>query len=194
VTGSLPVEFVGSYPDPLVPLHPSRAEFALLGRSNVGKSTLLNALVGRRSVARVSADPGKTTLMNVFRLPACYLLDLPGYGYARRSRTARADFRRLLEAVVRQRPTLTGIVWLLDVRHPPSREDLAIRDLLGRTGRPVLAVLTKADKLSRERRVTALADRAGELGLPADQLILTSGTTGLGIEDLRRSVLAAAGP
>jgi len=194
VTGSLPVEFVGSYPDPLVPLHPSRAEFALLGRSNVGKSTLLNALVGRRSLARVSADPGKTTLMNVFRLPACYLLDLPGYGYARRSRTARADFRRLLEAVVRQRPTLTGIVWLLDVRHPPSREDLAIRDLLGRTGRPVLAVLTKADKLSRERRVTALADRAGELGLPADQLILTSGTTGLGIEDLRRSVLAAAGP
>lgn len=194
MTGSLPVEFVGSYPDPLVPLHPSRAEFALLGRSNVGKSTLLNALVGRRSVARVSADPGKTTLMNVFRLPACYLLDLPGYGYARRSRTARADFRRLLEAVVRQRPTLTGIVWLLDVRHPPSREDLAIRDLLGRTGRPVLAVLTKADKLSRERRVTALADRAGELGLPADQLILTSGTTGLGIEDLRRSVLAAAGP
>jgi len=194
VTGSLPVEFVGSYPDPLVPLHPSRAEFALLGRSNVGKSTLLNALVGRRSVARVSADPGKTTLMNVFRLPACYLLDLPGYGYARRSRTARADFRRLLEAVVRQRPTLTGIVWLLDVRHPPSREDFAIRNLLGRTGRPVLAVLTKADKLSRERRVTALADRAGELGLPADQLILTSGTTGLGIEDLRRSVLAAAGP
>ncbi|HLG05662.1 MAG TPA: ribosome biogenesis GTP-binding protein YihA/YsxC [Gemmatimonadales bacterium] len=194
MTGSLPVEFVGSYPDPLVPLHPSRAEFALLGRSNVGKSTLLNALVGRRSLARVSADPGKTTLMNVFRLPACYLLDLPGYGYARRSRTARADFRRLLEAVVRQRPTLTGIVWLLDVRHPPSREDLAIRDLLGRTGRPVLAVLTKADKLSRERRVTALADRAGELGLPADQLILTSGTTGLGIEDLRRSVLAAAGP
>ena len=194
MTGSLPVEFVGSYPDPLVPLHPSRAEFALLGRSNVGKSTLLNALVGRRSVARVSADPGKTTLMNVFRLPACYLLDLPGYGYARRSRTDRAGFRRLLEAVVRQRPTLTGIVWLLDVRHPPSREDLAIRDLLGRTGRPVLAVLTKADKLSRERRVTALADRAGELGLPADQLILTSGTTGLGIEDLRRSVLAAAGP
>ncbi|MGQ0703392.1 MAG: ribosome biogenesis GTP-binding protein YihA/YsxC [Gemmatimonadales bacterium] len=190
--GALPVEFVGSFPDPLQPLDPSLPEFALLGRSNVGKSTLLNQLIGRRALARVSRAPGKTTLLNVYRLPAGYLLDLPGYGYARRSKQERARFRKLVEATVTRRPGLTGIIWLLDIRHPPSRDDLTVRSLLERSGRPVLPVLTKADKLTRTQRAQAVRARAQELEVPADDLLVTSGATGLGIEDLRESILTAA--
>ena len=186
----LPVEFVGSFPDPLQPLTPPLPEIAFVGRSNVGKSSLMNALLGKKQLARVSSTPGKTQLMNVFRLAPCYFLDLPGYGFAKASKSARESFRRLLERVATQRDSLTGVVWLLDVRHPPSKDDLTIRELLAVSGRPVLAVLTKADKLGRGGRQDALAARARELGMAADELILTSGTTGLGMGDLGESILA----
>ena len=184
-------EFLGSFPDPLHPLDPRRPEIALVGRSNVGKSSLLNALTGRKRLARVSAAPGKTDLLNVYRLPAGYLLDLPGYGYAKRSQTERRRFRALLEGVLRQRPTLSGVVWLLDLRHPPSQDDREIRALLADAGRPALAVLTKADKLSPAQRRVALRERARELGLAEDELLLTSSSTGLGIVELRDSILEA---
>lgn len=187
----LPAEFVGSFPDPLQSLDPKLPEIALIGRSNVGKSTLLNALVGRRALARVSAAPGKTELLNVYRIPAGYFIDLPGYGFAQRSKSVRASFRELLESVVSRRPSLTGVVWLLDVRHTPSRDDHAIRDLLVAAARPVLTVLTKADKLSPARRALALAERARELGMAPRELLLTSGSTGLGIPELRESILNA---
>ena len=187
----LPVEFVGSFPDPLQPLQPPLPEIAFVGRSNVGKSSLMNALLGKKRLARVSATPGKTQLLNVFRLPSCYFLDLPGYGFAKASRGAREGFRALLEGVAGRRDSLTGVVWLLDVRHPPSKDDLAIRELLAVSWRPVLAVLTKADKLGRGARQDALVSRARELGMAPDELILTSGTTGLGIGELSESILAA---
>ena len=187
----LPAEFVGSYPDPLQSLDPALPEIAFVGRSNVGKSSLLHALVGRRARARVSASPGKTELLNVFRMPTGYLLDLPGYGWAKRSKTERTAFRNLLEDVVTRRPTLTGVVWLLDVRHAPSEDDVAIRNLLAQGERPVLAVLTKADKLGTSERARALRSRARELGMATDELLLTSSNTGLGMEELRESILAA---
>lgn len=187
----LPVAFVGSFPDPLQPLDPPLPEIAFVGRSNVGKSSLMNALLGRKQLARVSATPGKTQLMNVFRLPPCYFLDLPGYGFARTGKSAREGFRSLLEGVATRRPSLTGVVWLLDIRHAPSKDDLAIRELLAVSGRPVLAVLTKADKLGRGGQQEALGARARELGMAPDELILTSGTTGLGMGELSESILAA---
>jgi GTP-binding protein len=189
----LPVEFVGSFPDPAVRLDPALPEIAFVGRSNVGKSSLLNSLVGRPGLARVSGTPGKTTLVNVFRLPALYLIDLPGYGFARASKSARAGYRTLLDRFLSERRTLAGVVWLLDIRHQPSSDDLAIQELLTRSGRPVLAVLTKADKLRRGERAGRARELTEALGLHGDQVQLTSSSSGEGIADLGASILAATG-
>jgi GTP-binding protein len=184
----LGASFVASYPDPIVRLDPALPEIALLGRSNVGKSSLLNALTGKKGLAKVSATPGKTRLMNVFRLPSGYLLDLPGYGWAKASQTERAGFRRMLDACLRKRVRMVGVVWLLDIRHPPSEDDYAIQGLLVETGRPALTVLTKADKFPRGQRLAAARARARELGLEASEILITSSRTGEGIRDLRESI------
>jgi GTP-binding protein len=186
------IEFVGSFPDPQVKLEPTLPEIAFIGRSNVGKSSLLNALVGRPGLARVSGTPGKTTLLNFYRMPELYLVDLPGYGFARASKSDRAGYRKLVSGYLRTRETLAGIVWLLDIRHDPSREDLEMQELLVQSGRPVLATFTKADKLTR----SALHDRERELavslGLRPDQIQLTSSRFGTGIPELAASIVAAA--
>jgi GTP-binding protein len=187
----LPVEFVGSFPDPLVLLDPPLPEVALIGRSNVGKSSLLNALTGRRNLARVSATPGKTTLLNAFRLPRFYLVDLPGYGFARAGKAARAGYRRLIERYLLERPTLAGVVWLLDARHEPSVDDRAIGELLVRSGQPVLVALTKADKLTRSAQAERTGVLALALGVQQDQIQLTSSTSRLGITELAESIVAA---
>ncbi len=185
----IPIEFAGSFPNPKVALDPPLPEIVLLGRSNVGKSSLINALFGRR-LARVSNTPGRTALINVFRLPGFYLLDLPGYGFAKVSLKERDRYRALVRGVLKVRSSLSGVLWLLDLRHDPSEDDQEHADLLAARGVPVLVALTKADKLpfgQRQRRHAALI-RA--LGLPAEQVQLTSSTTGLGIQELGESLLA----
>jgi GTP-binding protein len=190
---SVPIEFVGSFPDPLVRVEPALPEIAFVGRSNVGKSSLLNALVARPGLARVSGTPGKTTLLNFYRLPELYLVDLPGYGFARAGKSARTGYQRLMTGYLRARDALAGIVWLLDIRHAPSKEDREMQQLLIQSGRPVLATFTKTDKLTR----SALVERAGELAraleLEPEQIQLTSSRSGLGIADLAGSIIAAAG-
>lgn len=167
-------------------------EVAFVGRSNVGKSSLLNALVGKKGLARVSGTPGKTTLLNVFRLPTFYLVDLPGYGFARASKSARTGYRTLLDGYLRLREPLAGVVWLLDIRRELSAEDLDVGNLLVASGCPVLAVLTKIDKLGRVAIRERTAALAGALDLPDDQLQPTSAVTGEGLADLGESILAAA--
>jgi GTP-binding protein len=188
----LPVTFVGSFPDPLVRLDPLLPELAFIGRSNVGKSSLFNALVGKPGLARVSGTPGKTTLLNAFRLPDFYLIDLPGYGFARADKAARAGYRRLITRYLGERPTLAGVIWLLDVRREPSKDDFEIGDLLIESGRPVLAVLTKSDKLTRTAGAARARELATALGLEQDQVQITSSRSGVGIAELGQSILATS--
>ncbi len=190
----LPVDFVGSFPDPAVRLSPTLPEIALVGRSNVGKSSLLNALTGRAGLARVSATPGKTAHINVFRLPGFYLVDLPGYGFARASKSVREGYRKLVQGYLRRREMLRGVVWLLDVRHMPSKDDIAMQELLIESGTSVLAVFTKADKLGRQAQATQSRAIARALGLDESQTQLVSSETGQGIADLGASILAALNP
>jgi len=189
---TLPIQFVGSFPEALVRVDPELPEIAFIGRSNVGKSSLLNALVGRPGLARVSGSPGKTTLLNFYRLPGFYLVDLPGYGFARASKGARAGYRKLVTGYLRTRPSLVGIVWLLDIRHQPSADDLDMQKLLAESGRPVLAVFTKADKLTRSGLPVRANELAEALGLQQDQIQLTSSESKLGISELATSIVAAA--
>ena len=195
--------YIGSFPRADAPLDPPLPEVAFIGRSNVGKSSLLNALVGRR-IAKTSGTPGKTRALNVFRvdmgrgekgevsepLPSplsLYFLDLPGYGYARAGKEQRADFRRLLRYAL-DRERLRGVVWLLDIRHPPSVDDRTMQDTLAEGERHVLAALTKGDKLSTAQRRDRERELREELGLPADQVIVTSAKTGEGIGELREAI------
>ncbi len=184
---------MGSFPDPLVRLDPEQPEVAFIGRSNVGKSSLFNALVGRPGLARVSGTPGKTTLLNAFRLPGFYLVDLPGYGFARAGKAARAGYRSLITRYLGERPTLAGVVWLLDVRRDPSDDDFDIQELLIGSGRPVVAALTKADKLTRMQGLARTRELAAALGLHQDQVQLTSSKSRQGIAELGQSILATIG-
>jgi GTP-binding protein len=167
-------------------LDPPLPEVAFLGRSNVGKSSLLNALTGRR-IAKTSRTPGKTKMLNVFEVPGLYLLDLPGYGYARASHGERSAFRGLLTHAL-QRQRLGGVVWLLDLRRTLSADDRAMQDALAERGTRVLATFTKADKLARGERVKRERDLRAELGLADDQCVLTSARTGDGIDELREAI------
>ncbi len=175
---------------------------AFVGRSNVGKSSLLNALVGSR-VAKVSGTPGKTRMMNVFAVSgawdvgrsdaprptphALYFLDLPGYGYARASKTDRVSFRRLVHHALR-RERLAGVVWLLDLRREPSPDDREMQDLLAEGGSRVLATLTKGDKVPPGERHRRERDLRAILGVPEDQIIVTSARTGEGVAELREAI------
>jgi GTP-binding protein len=189
---SQPIEFVGSFPDPRVRVEPALPEIAFIGRSNVGKSSLLNALVGRPGLARVSATPGKTTLLNFYRLPGLYLVDLPGYGFARAGKAARVGYRKLVQDYLRGRSTLAGVVWLLDIRRELSAEDREIQDLLVASGRPVLPTITKSDKLTRSAIPVRVEELADSLGMEAAQVQLTSTKSNLGIVELATSIAAAA--
>src|SRR6266566_4098374 len=195
--------YIGSFPRADALLDPPLPEVAFIGRSNVGKSSLLNALVGR-GIAKTSGTPGKTRALNVFLIPnlcteqtagsellrapcSFYFLDLPGYGYARAGKEQRAGFRRLLRyALARER--LRGVVWLLDIRHPPSVDDRTMQDALVEGETHVLAALTKGDKLSTAQRRVREGELRDELGLPEDQVIATSAKTGEGIAELREAI------
>ena len=131
--------------------------------------------------------------MNAYRLPTFWLLDLPGYGFAKADRASRAAYRVMLEKLLRERETLSGVVWLLDIRHPPSADDAEFQTLLSQAGRSVLVVLTKADKLAYAQRAKMSAERAAELRVDLGQIQVVSVKDKLGINDLAESLLSAAG-
>lgn len=156
------------------------------------KSSLLNKLLNRRHLARISSQPGKTQLINFYHInEQFYLVDLPGYGYAKVSKEVQATWGPMIERYLIERTPLALIVQLIDIRHPPSRDDEVMHNWLAHIGRPCLIVATKADKISRgahekHRRVIRTA-----LELPAaDRIILSSADTGLGIEEIWDAIAA----
>ncbi len=124
-------------------------EIVFSGKSNVGKSSLINKLVNRKALARVSATPGKTATINFFRLPECRLVDLPGYGYAKVSKGERDRWASLVEGYFAQERPIALVIQLIDMRHKPTADDLQMVSFLQQTGRPFLVVCTKSDKLNR---------------------------------------------
>ena len=131
---------------------PSGEEFAILGRSNVGKSSFINHVLERQGLARTSRKPGKTSLANFYRIdPTMIWVDLPGYGYAKTSGSERERWSELIRVYGEKRECLTGILWLVDVRHPGVKADLEARAWLERLGLPVFPILTKGDKLTRQQ-------------------------------------------
>ena len=166
-------------------------EIAFAGRSNVGKSSLLNSLVRRKAFARVSKTPGRTREINFFSVNDTFVLaDLPGYGYARISKERKAEWKPLIEGFLRRSPTLRGIVQLIDVRREPSDDDRQMLDLLADVGIPTIICVTKIDKLSKGAVADRIAEIAKELSIDGDQLIPYSAVTGEGRDELAEALVS----
>jgi GTP-binding protein len=167
----------------------SLPEVAFAGRSNVGKSSLLNTLVRRKSFARVSRTPGRTREINFFRVNNTFVLvDLPGYGYARISKAKKAEWRPMIESYLRRTTQLRGLVLLLDIRREPSDDDRAMLDFLAELGVPTIVALTKADKLTKADAREKVAGVSRMLALEPDQVIQFSAQSGEGRVELLEAI------
>jgi GTP-binding protein len=166
-------------------------EVAFAGRSNVGKSSLLNRLVRRKAFARVSRTPGRTREINFFEVNRRFVLvDLPGYGYAKISKERRAEWRPLIEGYLRGSSNLRGVVQLIDARRDPSEDDLQLLDFLSDLGTPTIVAITKVDKLSPNTKAVRIGEITASLGLDADQVIPFSAHTGAGRDELAAAIVA----
>ena len=167
----------------------SLPEIAFAGRSNVGKSSLLNTLVRRKSFARVSRTPGRTREINFFRINNGFVLvDLPGYGYARVSKERKAEWKPMMESYLRRTSQLRGIVLLLDIRREPSEDDRAMLDFLAQLEVPTIVAMTKADKLSKATARQRVGDVSRALGLESEQVIPFSSQSGEGRMELLEAI------
>lgn len=164
-------------------------EFAFIGRSNVGKSSLINMLTKKKGLAKTSQKPGKTLLINHFSINdgSFYIVDLPGYGYAARGKEQRADFRRIIEHYILGREQMTLLFVLIDIRHEPQKIDLEFMDWLGENGVPFAIIFTKADKLGPNAAQTHVEDYKKKLHEHWEDLppiFITSSEKGKGRDEL----------
>jgi GTP-binding protein len=193
------VTFSGSASSPAQFPDDGAPEVAFLGRSNVGKSSLLNALAGTRGLARVSSTPGRTRLVSFFRVESrrgggdrLYLVDLPGYGYAKAPHAERAEWQRLVQSYLEGRDPLRLCVFIVDVRHEPMESDRLLRAYLEHHRLPYVVAANKVDKLGRaeaRRRERALAS---ELGPGAHGVVPVSALRGTGVAELWGIIRGAA--
>jgi GTP-binding protein len=193
--------FVGSASSPGQFPRDGRPEVAFLGRSNVGKSSLLNALAGVRGLARVSAEPGRTRLVNFFRVAGAagaagrwdlYLVDLPGYGYAKTGKAVREGWEALVTSYLVGRPTLALCVFLVDARHDPTEGDETLRAYLDHHRTPYVVAATKADKLGKSELRQRSRQLAAGVGRNARSVVAVSAATGSGTDELWRAIREAA--
>lgn len=185
------VEYAGTIAEPGGPAPGSLPQVAFSGRSNVGKSSLINTLLQRtRSrIAHVSSTPGKTQALNFYRVnDDFFLVDLPGYGYARVPQAKREAWARLIEWYLAESGHVRGVVHLVDARHEPTAHDRQMVEYLAEVGLPTLVVLTKTDKLKRSEREPAVRRALEALGLDEAQLLPFSSKTGEGRETLLEAV------
>ncbi|MCF8301825.1 MAG: ribosome biogenesis GTP-binding protein YihA/YsxC [Bacteroidales bacterium] len=171
---------------------PAKAEFAFLGRSNVGKSSLINMLVNRKDLAKTSGKPGKTRTINYFLINGSwFLVDLPGVGYAKTSKKDREKWRQMIEFFLYNRATLLNTFYLIDARIPPQKTDLEVIDFFGYNQLPFTLLFTKTDKLKPaqlkknvEHYKTVLSEQWEEL----PGMIQTSAFTGLGRDEILKTI------
>ncbi len=163
-------------------------EIAMLGRSNVGKSSLINAMANRKNLAHTSGTPGKTRLINFYKIDNKFVLvDLPGYGYAKVSKQERERWRTMIDLYLHQRPHLCGLIQLVDMRHAPSELDLQMYRWVKQRGLPFIVVATKSDKVKRSQKAKHKKDIRLTLDATLDsaQLICFSAVSGEGRGDIR---------
>ena len=169
-------------------------EIVFAGRSNVGKSSLINRLLNRKSLARVSSQPGKTATINFYNCDGARLVDLPGYGYAKVSRAEKMRWSELIDGYFAQGRDVRLVILLIDSRHKPSDDDITMLDYLEQTGYPTAIVLTKIDKLNKSERAARLAAFPDELECDEDMIIPYSSTTGENADLLRDMLFQCVEP
>ena len=164
-------------------------EIAFAGRSNVGKSSLINTLVNRKKLVKTSSTPGRTQLINFFKINhAVYFVDLPGFGYAKVPVAVRKKWGPMVERYIARRSNLLGVVVLMDIRREPGAKESDLIDWLNHYQIPYLPVITKSDKLSKNKQINRRKVIAKKLGLSAGDLILFSAKTRLGVPDLLEAI------
>ncbi len=186
-SGPLQLTFVTSAPG-VAELPPTRREVALVGRSNVGKSSLLNALAGRKNLARTSKTPGRTQLLNVFAMegdPNATVVDLPGYGYAKAPRSEREAWQRRMHTYLAERAELAMICVLVDGEVGPTKLDVEMLDFLRARGRPWTVVATKHDKVKSSTRTRRKRDLAAGCGVEQSDVVWVSADRNVNIDRLR---------
>ena len=177
------------YPEDALP------EIALAGRSNVGKSSLINRMIQRKNLARTSSQPGKTQTLNFYRINQClYFVDLPGYGYAKVSKSLRREWGKFIERYLLERERLKLLILIVDLRHPPTQDDQMMYEWLKYHRVPICVVATKADKIPRGKWQKHLKIVKETLQFhPADPLVLFSSETSQGRDELWKVIREAAG-
>jgi len=179
----------GNYPPNELP------EIAFAGRSNVGKSSLINVLVNRKSLVRTSSTPGRTQLINFFNINTQFsLVDLPGYGYAKVPLAVKKAWGPMIRNYLEVRESLHGVIFIFDIRRVPREEDIRLLDWLEEFGIPTIPVITKIDKINRSKREKQIKQIVEETGLPRDAFSLFSAHTREGCDEIWERIEAALEP